>query len=112
MVVGAILAAIGLAWVVWVWQNATSGAISAELVRLRPAASGQGLVVTWRLSRDPGTVVTCQVRATGPDGATVGTLPVTVRADNGRTAQLVTDVRTVAPAVTADVGRCRAPKVR
>ncbi len=110
-VLAAVVAAIGLAWVVWVWQNATTGAISADLVRLRPAATGQGLVVTWTLSRDPGTAVTCQVRATGGDGSTVGSLPVTVRAGQARNTQLVTDIRTVAQAVTADVSGCHVSPV-
>ncbi len=107
----AVLALVTLAvlatWVVWAWRSANTGAVTADLLRFADPTSDTSLVVTWSVSRDPGTTVECQVTATDRTSATVGVRSVTVAPRGDRTTQVVTDVRTTSRAANASVGGCR-----
>jgi len=107
VVVAAVLLAVVVTWAVWAWRSATTGAVSANLLGFDDPTSDTSLVVSWSVSRDPGTTVTCQVTATDRSGAQVGVRSVTVQPRGDRTTQVVTDVRTTARGANASVGGCR-----
>ena len=107
VVLTVVLLAVVATWAVWAWRSATTGAVTADLLGFDDPTSDTSLVVSWSVSRDPGTTVTCQVTATDRSGADVGIREVTVAPRGDRTTQLVTDVRTRARAANASVGGCR-----
>jgi len=106
-VVAVIALAVVLTWVVWAWRSATTGAVTADLVGFAAPTSDTSLVVTWTVSRDPGSAVACLVTATDRSGEQVGVRGVPVLPSGDRMTQLVTDVSTVARAANASVGGCR-----
>lgn len=107
VVVTVLALAVVLTWVVWAWRSANTGAVTGQLVGFAPATSDTSLVVTWNVSRDPETTVSCHVTVTDRSGAKVGDLTAVVLPRGDRTTRVVTDVRTTARAVDASVGGCR-----
>lgn len=107
-VVLAVVAAVALTWVFWAWRTSTTGTFASQLVGFQQGPAQQSLIVTWSVSRDPGTVVSCEIVATDPAGNVVGQpAPITVRAATDRTTEIVTDVRTIRPAANASIQGCQ-----
>ena len=94
----------------------TALVVAVALPRLTESVSFQVLTfelvdddtvrVGWEVARDPGTVVECQVRARGQDGAEVGNELVVVPASGERRTVVSHDLSTAAPPVTGEVRSC------
>ena len=103
----AVLVAIGLTYAVWSYRSASTGTVGATLIRVE-TDSDTSVLVSWTVSRDPGTTVACDVTATGDDGAVVGSrLAVPISPGTERATQLVTQVRTTRRGLNATVDRCQ-----
>jgi len=102
----AVLVAIGLTYAVWAHRSAGTGTVGATLIRIE-TDSDHSVVVTWTISRDPGTTVSCEVTATDGQGADVGLNAVTVSPGPDRATQLITQVQTTRRGLDATVDRCR-----
>ena len=76
------------------------------VVRTHEVVDGDTVRVGWEVARDPGTVVECQVRARGQDGAEVGNELVVVPASGERRTVVSHDLSTAAPPVTGEVRSC------
>lgn len=103
----AVLVAIGLTYAVWAYRSAGTGTVGATLIRVE-TDSDTSVLVSWAVSRDPGTTVACDVSATGADGGLVGARVKVVIAPGGdRATRLITQVTTRARGLNATVDRCR-----
>jgi hypothetical protein len=104
----ALLLALGVAFVAAVVALALPrlSAPVSYVVRTFSVVDDDTVRVGWEVARDPGTVVECQVRARGQDGAEVGNELVVVPASPGRRTVVSHDLTTAAPAVTGEVRSC------
>lgn len=103
----AVLVAIGLTYAVWAYRSAGTGTVGATLIGIR-TDSDTSVLVTWTVSRDPGTTVACDVAASGADGAQVGVRQrVVIAPGTDRATQLITQVTTTARGLDATVDRCQ-----
>ena len=102
----AVLVAIGLTYAVWAYRSAGTGTVGATLIRIE-TDSDASVLVTWSVSRDPGTTVSCEVSATDAQGAEVGSRTVPVLPGTDRAVQLVTPVTTTRRGLNATVDRCQ-----
>lgn len=102
----AVLVAIGLTYALWAYRSASTGTVGATLIRIE-TDSDHSVLVSWTVSRDPGTTVACEVTATDDRGADVGVDEVTVSPGPDRVTQLITQVQTTRRGLDATVDRCR-----
>jgi len=103
----AVLVAIGLTYAVWAYRSASTGTVGATLIRIE-TDSDTSVLVSWSVSRDPGTTVACDVAATGDDGAQVGLREkVVIAPGTERATQLVTQVTTTRRGLNATIDRCQ-----
>lgn len=105
VIVGAIVAAVVIAWVVWAGLFGANASIETQDVGYTVVDSST-IDITEQVTVDPGTKVSCSIRALNEDFAIVGWKVVELPAVSERSRVLIERLRTTAPAVNGLIGSC------
>jgi hypothetical protein len=105
VVVGALVLATVVAWVIWVGLFSPQAAIDNQDVGYTHVGDSE-LAITEQVSADPGTRVTCSFEGLSEKFAVVGWKVVDLPASAQRTTTHTVTVRISEPAVNGTVGSC------
>jgi hypothetical protein len=109
VVVVAVVAAAGLAWMVWAIRFHTNPLVQSQLLSYRQPGE-HSIVAQVTVVRSTAAVrATCVMQAMAADHAVVGQLNFTVGSSSPKTVTLRKAVRTERRAVTVDLMGCTAP---
>lgn len=104
----ALLAAVGLAWLVWVILVHGRPLVTSELVSFRAASEHTVSARVTVVRRDDSVRASCLLQALASDHSVVGERTFAVGATEATTATLDTSVRTERRATTVDLVGCTA----
>ena len=105
------LAAVGLAWLLWVMLFHGRPLVTSEMVGFRAADQHAATARFTVVRRDADVRASCLLRAYADDHSVVGELSVPV-ASGAKTSTLSATVRTERKATTVDLVGCTAPEQR
>ena len=105
-VLTAALAAVGVAFLVWVAVDGSRQQVSHTDIGFRLDSAPGEVEVDFQVSMEPGTAATCTLRALNATFAVVGTTDVPVEPSEARTRRMTATVRVSEPAVSAGVQEC------
>ena len=108
IVVGAIVAVVVVAWVVWVGLLSPSGEVTIEDTGHR-VVSPTAVDVSFELTVEPGTVTKCAAQALNAGFSVVGWRIIDVAASDERVRAFTTTVNTTEQGVTGLIYRCWLP---
>ncbi len=108
IVTAAVVAVIGLTWLIWVALANASPPVSSRLQSYK-VESATTVRATIRVERTEDAVATCRIQAKSADFAIVGEITVTVPADAPRQQSLDVTITTQRPATAAVLVGCTTP---
>ena len=108
IVVGAIVAVVVVAWVVWVGLLSPAGEVTAEDTGHR-VVSDTAVDVSFELTIEPGTAAKCAAQALNAGFSVVGWRIIDIAASDERVRALTTTVNTTERGVTGLIYRCWLP---
>lgn len=103
----ALVGAVALGFLLWAALHHANPAVRAAVTGFA-IVDDERVDVVFEVRRDPGTEVTCTLRARGIDRSTVGTVQIPVAASAERTSAVRAAVPTRTRAVSGELVRCQA----
>ncbi|HEX6246278.1 MAG TPA: DUF4307 domain-containing protein [Nocardioidaceae bacterium] len=108
VVVAAVLAVVGVAWLGWAWSSQSHPAVTSDVVGFEVVDAHTATATFTVVRRGPEVEASCLLRAQAADHAIVGELNVTVGPGGDPTERRTETVRTDRLATTVDVVGCLA----